>query len=120
MDRLPSPPDSTITPPTTPPVLPGPLGQQRVPRLNIVVIGLLIFSGCAVTACFAGPLAMNSNIWPIAGVFWSALCVGPAAGIGALLGWLLRRWKRADAIRLLAGFAFVLAFVLAIVIANTP
>ena len=58
-----------------------------------VLIVVAIQASCVVMACFAVPLALNSNIWPIAGAMWSVLTVPVAIVIGVISGWLLSRQR---------------------------
>jgi len=41
--------------------------------------------------CAFLPLAMRSNLWPIAIPFWALFTVPPALALGALIGWILRK-----------------------------
>jgi hypothetical protein len=68
--------------------------------------------------CFIVPLAMNSNIWPIAGVFWSVLTVPVAVGTGALTGWLSRRLRPGIRIPVLVFTGVVLAIAIGIIMAG--
>jgi hypothetical protein len=52
---------------------------------------MLIYSICVLIPCAIVPLAMKSNLWPIATAFWTFMTVPPAIALGALAGWLLRR-----------------------------
>jgi hypothetical protein len=61
---------------------------------------------------------MNSNIWPIAGVFWSVLTVPVAAGTGALTAWLLRSLRPQLATGLLVITGLLVATAVAVIIAN--
>ena len=72
-----------------PPTSPGPVPITPATRLHPIARGVMMHCGCVLLACFVVPLAMNSNIWPIAGVFWSVLTVPVGAGTGALTAWLL-------------------------------
>lgn len=47
-------------------------------------------SGCVFIACFLAPLVGGSNIWPIAGVFWSVFTLPVAASTGAFTGWMMK------------------------------
>ena len=78
-------------PPTSPGPMPGPMPSPAPRRINPIVQGLLIHVGCVLAACVVVPLAMGSNIWPIAAVFWAVLSVPVACGTGALTGLLLRK-----------------------------
>ena len=81
----------------TPPTMPGPMQFAAPPRTSRTAVSLLIHAMLMVVTCFIVPLAMDSNIWPIAGLFWSVLCVPVAAVFGAIIGWLLRRRSMAVA-----------------------
>ena len=101
-----------------PPTSPGAVAPGRRLWPGTVVLGLMIHGVCVLIACFIAPLAMNSNIWPIAGVFWSAFAV-PAAGLtGALMGWLVKRTRQPIAISILITTGIALAIATGIIIAN--
>lgn len=72
----------------------------------------------AVLTCFITPLAMNSNIWPIAGVFWSVFAVPVALGTGALTGLLVKRLRPPVALAIMAITAAVLAVATGVIMAN--
>jgi peptidoglycan/LPS O-acetylase OafA/YrhL len=102
----------------SPPTSPGPLPQPPSLRLNLVYLGMMIHAAFVAGACLVTPLAMNSNIWPIAAVFWSVLTVPPALAIGALAGLLLRRWPRRPAIVTLLVLGAAMALIVAFIMAN--
>jgi hypothetical protein len=101
-----------------PPTSSGPVEPAAGGRASLTALGAAIAAGCVFIACFAVPLGMNSNIWPIAGVFWSVFTVPVAAGTGALTGWLLRRLPPAMAIPALVFTGVALAIAAGIIIAN--
>lgn len=80
--------------PDTPPTSPGPIPPLPRSRPGPVIRGMAIHAGCVLIACIATPLAMGSNIWPIAGVFWSVLAAPVAVATGAATGALLRNRSR--------------------------
>ena len=82
------------------------------------MLGSLVHGLVMVVTCVVVPLAMNSNIWPIAGVFWSALCVPVAAIFGAIVGWLLRKRSTAVGMAVAGITAVLLAAAAGAIIAN--
>jgi peptidoglycan/LPS O-acetylase OafA/YrhL len=102
----------------TPPTSPGRLPPVDQTRPNLIMVGLAIHSLCALITCFVVPLAMNSNIWPIAGVFWSVFAVPAAMLTGAATGWLVKQLRQPVAISALIVTGVVLAIATGIIIAN--
>jgi peptidoglycan/LPS O-acetylase OafA/YrhL len=84
----------------------------------MILLGMAIHSAFAAMTCFVVPLAMNSNIWPIAGVFWSVMTVPVAAGTGALMGSLSRRLRPGIAITGLVLTGVVLAMAIGTIMFN--
>lgn len=68
--------------------------------------------------CFGIAIAMGSNIWPIAGVFWSVLTVPVALATGSISGLCVRRASHASALYVLFATAIALAAIVAIIMAN--
>lgn len=101
-----------------PPITPGPASPAQPKRVPLALVGMAIHPACVLPTCFGVPLAMNSNIWPIAGVFWSVMTVPVAAGTGALTGWLLRKARPRVAIPILVVTGIVVAIATGVVMAN--
>lgn len=97
--------------PEAPPTLPGPIEPARAPRLNNILLGMIIHAAIVAVPCFAVPLAMDSNIWPIAGVIWSVLTMPVALVTGAIAGLATRRWRRgaASTVIIITGLAVAIA-----------
>jgi len=87
-------------------------------RVSMVMLGSLIHAFIVLVTCFAVPLAMDSNIWPIAGVFWSLLAVPVAAATGAMIGLLGKRLPWAIALPILFLTAAILATAVGIIISH--
>jgi len=85
-----------------------------------VVLGIVIHGACALFTSMLVPLVLGSNIWPIAGVFWGALTAPPAAGLGALIGWIGSERRRGPLTAVLVGTGLTSAAVIATIIVNTP
>lgn len=83
-----------------------------------VLAGALIHAGCVLIACFLAPLVGGSNIWPIAGVFWSVFTVPVAAGTGALTGWMVQNRSPAVAFFLMTLAGIGLAVIAGVVMAS--
>ena len=79
---------------------------------------MAIHAASVLLTCFVVPLAMGSNIWPIAGLFWSVLTVPVAVGTGALSGWLVRRQRPAVAVSILVFTGAVLVIATGLIMAN--
>ena len=62
---------------------------------------------------------MGSNLWPIATVFWLAVSILPACGIGAMVGWIMRRTPREVAITAAFASAAIISFVLVVLMVNS-
>ena len=94
-----------------PPTTPGPMSSSagRDGGVPLPIFGLNICSGIVMAACLAVPIAAGSNLWPIAAVFWGMLTVPPAAAVGALAGWLLKRQHRKTAKIVLGAIGLVMA-----------
>jgi hypothetical protein len=101
-----------------PPTLPGRVPAAGGAHANLTVAGMAIHAVCALLTCFVVPLAMNSNIWPIAGVFWSVFAVPAGMLTGALTGWLVKRPRRPVAISILVVTGLAFAIATGIIIAN--
>jgi hypothetical protein len=83
---------------------------------NLALVGMAMHVIPLTITCFAIPLAMGSNIWPIAGVFWCALA-GPVGAVAGMLGGLLlRNANRVLAMTVLASTAALLSIAAGIVI----
>jgi hypothetical protein len=81
------------------------------------VLGTAIHAACMCATCFIVPMAMGSNLWPIAGVFWSIMTVPVAMGVGALIGLLVKRLVRRNiALLILMVTAVALAIATGIII----
>jgi peptidoglycan/LPS O-acetylase OafA/YrhL len=104
--------------PETPPTSPGPMPKAPSARPSRVMLGIVIHAGIMILTCFITPLAMDSNIWPIAGVFWSVLTVPVAVATGALTGWMLKNHRPAIAIPVLVFTGIALATAAAIIMAH--
>jgi len=87
-------------------------------RVSMTMLGSLLHGLVMVVTCFIVPLAMDSNIWPIAGVFWCVLCVPVAAVFGAIVGWLLRKRSMAVAMTVTVITAAALAVAAGAIIMN--
>lgn len=106
----------------TPPTTPGPLpsGSSKFSwRGNSILLGMAIHAACVGTVCAILPLAMGSNIWPIATVFWLVLTIPVSLGTGALLGLFLRRCSTGIRIAILIATGIVLAAVVGTVMAQS-
>ena len=101
-----------------PPPSPGRLPPVDQTSPNLIMVGLAIHALCALITCFVVPLAMNSNIWPIAGVFWSVFAVPAGMLTGALTGWLAKRLRLPVAIAILIVTGVALAIAIGIIVAN--
>src|SRR5262245_61293493 len=106
--------------PDAPPTTPGPLGPAAAPvgAGPRILLSMAIQAGCVFVVCFAVPLAMESNIWPIAGVMWSVLTVPVAALTGALSGWLLRKARLPVAVTVFSVLGLTLAIAAGMIIAR--
>ncbi len=103
---------------SVPPTSPGPLPSRSGMRNHRILLGVLIHGGCVFIACFVAPIVGGSNIWPIAGVFWSVMTVPVAAGIGALTGWIVRKRSQSVALSVLVSTGVVMAAVAGVVMAS--
>ncbi|MGH7130866.1 MAG: hypothetical protein ACREJO_02850 [Phycisphaerales bacterium] len=104
--------------PDTPPTLPGPIPPLVRSRPGVVIRGMAIHAGCVVIACVVTPLAMGSNIWPIAAVFWVVVSLPVALGTGAAMGGLLRRCSLPVALGGVIATGIALAVIAGIVISQ--
>jgi len=102
--------------PDAPPIVPGPIPPAQRPRAPGWLIGIAVHGACVLVTCFGVPLAMGSNLWPIAGVFWSVLTLPVAAGTGAVCGWLVRKQRGAVAVPSLVVTGVTLAAALGVLI----
>jgi hypothetical protein len=84
-----------------------------------VLPGLLIHVGCGLLACLITPIVMGSNIWPIAAAFWGVIIIPVGALTGALIGWLVKGWRRPPALAALMMSGVILAFAAGMLIAAT-
>ena len=103
---------------TAPPTTQGPVIAPKSPGMPPILQGALIDAGCVMATCFIVPLVMESNIWPIAGVFWSVLSVPVAAGAGALTGFLVRKRDRASGKLAMIAVGMVLSIVIGVIMFN--
>lgn len=88
---------------STPPTVAGPIpASARFVRLPMAVQSAGIHVCALVATCFITPIAMGSNLWPIAGVFWSAIAAPVGGVIGAVIGLLVRRMPRGAAMGVIA------------------
>lgn len=101
---------STIPQPIAPPVA-SPAGVHAM-------FGAMVHFLAVGVTCFVVPLAMGSNIWPIAGVFWSAFAAPVAALVGAGVGWIAPRRSRTLTRMLLAVSAAAVSAFVAVIIWN--
>ena len=104
--------------PDVPPTSPGPMPPRRLPRANTIVLGMSIHAVATLIPCIAVPLAMGSNIWPIAGVFWAVLTVPAAIVTGGLTGLLARKLRRPIATTVIITTGLAVAIAVGIIIAN--
>jgi len=112
-------PDGGVPPTVAGPVPSAPPGSRaRLARGKAILLGIAIHAAFVGLTCFVVPLAMNSNIWPIAGVFWSVLTVPVAAGVGALGGLLVGRARPRVAIAILIATGVLLSIATGIIMAN--
>jgi hypothetical protein len=105
-------------PATSPPTHAGPIPDAPAWVSPTLALSASIHVAAVVLASFITPLAMHSNLWPIAGVFWSALTSLPAALIGATVGAIVRRMPRSIAIGVILVTASAIAAIVAVVILN--
>jgi peptidoglycan/LPS O-acetylase OafA/YrhL len=109
---------------STPPTVAGPVPSAapgswvRLSRGKAILLGIAIHAASVGLACFIVPLAMGSNIWPIAGVAWSVMTVPVAAGTGALGGLLVGRARPRVAIAVLIATGVLASIATGIVIVN--
>ena len=98
---------NTPTPPTTR----GPMPPPAPPPPHRVLRGMLIHVCCVFPICFIVPLAMGSNLWPIAGVIWSVLTVPVAAATGAIIALVLKKLplSQATLVAVFTGVALAIA-----------
>ncbi len=94
-----------------PPTTQGPMSSSagRDGGVPLPIFGLNICSGIVMAACLAVPIAAGSNLWPIAAAFWGVLTVPPAAAVGALAGWLLKKQHYKTAKIVLGALGLVMA-----------
>jgi hypothetical protein len=85
-------------------------------RHGIVLMSAGLHVGCTALTSFALPILMGSNIWPIAGVFWSALTVPAGALLGAGVGALVRSQPRSKALALACLTAIALSVAVGVLI----
>ena len=104
--------------PDTPPTSPGPIPPLPRSRPGPIFRGMAIHAGCVLIACIATPLAMGSNIWPIAGAFWGVLATPVAVATGAATGAALRKCSRPVALGGVIITGIALAVIAGIVISN--
>lgn len=104
--------------PDAPPILAHYRPPARALRAKWPLLGMAIHAASVLLTCFAVPLAMNSNIWPIAGLFWSILTVPVAVSTVALGGWLVNRQRPAVALSILVVTGATLAAATGVIMAN--
>jgi hypothetical protein len=77
--------------PSSPPTSPGPLPPKHSKRPHPVLVGAIVHGCVAILACAIVPFAAGSNLFPISAVVWSIFTAPPAAGFGALVGWIVHK-----------------------------
>lgn len=92
---------------------------ERLPtKSERTLLGVMIHVSCVVMTCVAVPLAMGSNIWPIAAIFWSVMSVPVALITGGLLGWMMGKSQRNVAVAVLVVTGIALAIGVGVVMAS--
>ena len=104
--------DSPPTVPTSWP--PTPVSLPR----SMVLVSAGVHAGCLALTSFIVPILMGSNIWPIAGVFWSALTMPVGALAGAGIGAMLRSQPRPMAMKIAWFTAIAMSAVAGIIISQ--
>ena len=107
--------DSPSTPPTVPTSWPPAAGS--IPR-SMVLVSAGVHAGCLAMTSFIVPIFMGSNIWPIAGVFWSVLTVPVGALAGAGIGAMLRSQPRPMAMKIAWFTAIAMSAIAGIIISQ--
>jgi|RhiMethySRZTD1v2_1073278.scaffolds.fasta_scaffold31189_7 hypothetical protein len=103
------------SPPTVP--ISWPPAAGSIPRSMVLVSAGVHAVWLAMTS-FIVPLLMGSNIWPIAGVFWSVLTVPVGALAGAGLGAMLRSQPRPTAMKVAWFTAIAMSAIAGVIISQ--
>lgn len=94
-----------------------PADADSIPR-SMVLVSAGRHAGCLALTSFIVPIFMGSNIWPIAGVFWSAMTMPVGALAGAGIGALLRAQPRAIAMKITWFTALAMSAIAGIIISQ--